>query len=162
MKKELLTSAVVIVISLALIGQAMKLPPARFETLGPSFFPLLVLGSIVALSLLHVALTLLGQGKALRPSPASVTLQDEPVSVEERHRTRMLSICTVIIFIVYGVTLETTELPYAPLTVLFITLNTWVLSGFKRSALLPGLGVALMITGFIYVVFGVYLHTIFP
>lgn len=162
MKKELLTSAVVIAFCLALISQALKLPAARFETLGPSFFPLLVLGGIVALSLLHVVLTLIFRGKSLLFRSVGPGNTDEPVTRAEQRRTLLLTVCTVAVFIGYGVVLEQTELPYAPLTVLFIMLTTWILSGFKRSALLSGLAVAVMVTGFIHVVFGVYLHTIFP
>lgn len=162
MKKELLTSAVVIVFCLALISQALKLPAARFETLGPSFFPLLVLSGIVALSLLHVALTLMLRGKPLLQRSNTFNTTDEPVTAEEQRRTVLLTVCTVAAFIAYGMVLELTELPYAPLTVLFITATTWILSGFRRAALLSGLAVAVLVTGFIHIVFGVYLHTIFP
>ena len=175
MKKELYGSALIIGFCSLLIWQALQLPPARFETLGPSFFPLLVLGSMVGLSLLHILLTLFKNRRPVSVSGAAAISQihdgqvgnvepDAQIALDSaaRRRNLMRTLGTLIAFTAYGVLLDVTELPYTVLTLAFVTVTTWMLGDFRPRALRNGLAVGIGITGFIYVVFGVYLRTVFP
>ena len=166
MKKELLGSLVVMALCALLIQQALKLPPARFETLGPSFFPLLVLGLMAGLSVLHVVLTLVTHLRAVHAGAAATAPAGEAVAEmgdgASRWQTARHIILTLLAFTLYVALLDETDLPYPPLTVAFIAATTWMLGGFRPRALVYGCLVGAGITTFIYVVFGVYLRTVFP
>lgn len=147
MRKEIGTSLVVIIFCGVLVQQTMALPKARFEPLGPAFFPLLVLGAIIGLSLLHIALVL-WKGFGKRAGETLTTVEKWRPSY-----ANLLPWLSVLAFIIYILLISYTDIPYLLLTFGFVSLMAWVMASFRKSAILISLGLA---TGLVVLIQGVF------
>lgn len=151
MKKEIGTSLGIIVFCGLLVHQALALPKPRFEPLGPAFFPLLVMGCIVGLSILHIGLVL---WRARRSTPKKMGVPAERWRPTFRN---LLPLLTVLAFAAYILLISYTEISYLVLTFAFVALLSWTMASFRRSAILFSLGVA---AGLVVVVQGVFVTTL--
>lgn len=157
MKNDLFTSAGIILFCGILLGQVYTLPKPRFESLGPAFFPKIVLYSIIVLSVVNIAQLLFAHWrqrvakKLPEPSPSGSFML-----------LWGLPLLTVVYFFVYTLLMEWTDIPYVVLTFVYIVIGSWTLASFRRNALPVIVLVSACVTGFIYLLFDVFLHTIFP
>lgn len=142
--------------SLYLLSALDELPVPRFEPMGPALFPQIILGcficlcvvdTVAALFRLHRAPT---TPQACHPEPCETLAQ------------RVRPLVCLLGFLFYLWLLDTTELPYIPMTFLFIALGCWYLGHFTLRALWLSVAASLGVTGIIYGIFGVVLQTFFP
>lgn len=155
MKKEVATSLLVIVFCGAFLRQAMALPKPRFEPLGPAFFPVLILGVIIGLSVLHIVITL-WRGRARAISPPSP---------ETRRRSQFdesLPWISALAFAAYILLISYSDIPYLLLTFCFVVGLAWTMASFRKSAILPILVVAAGLLAVIQFVFVAGLNILLP
>jgi len=146
MNREIATSLGIIAVCGVLIQQAVALPKPRFEPLGPAFFPVLVLGCIVGLSVLHIVLEL---WKARRRTASEFV----PAKSWRPSFNELLPWITASAFAGYVLLISYTDIPFLLLTFGFVMVMTWVMASFRRTILLPAIGVAM---GLILLLQGVF------
>jgi len=145
-KKEIGTSLGIIVFCALLVQQALALPKPRFEPLGPAFFPLLVLGCVIGLSVLHIAIE-------LRKARQKVDPATGPAKSGRTGFGDLLPWICVAAFAGYVLLISYTDIPYLLLTFCFVALMAWTMASFSRTSWLPALGVA---AGLIVLLQGVF------
>lgn len=157
MKKELATSIGIIVVCVFLVRQAMALPPARFEPLGPSFFPLLVLYAIIALVTVHIGVTL---WKVRAAAPARV--KEEEVGSWRPTFAGFMPLISIAAFAVFALTISYTDIPFISLAFVFVVLMSWTMSGFRVRSIPLITVVAAVLVGAIQWIFVDALNLVLP
>lgn len=133
-----------------------ELPVPRFEPMGPALFPQIVLGCFICLCVADTAAALFRLRRAAAPQT------DCRIEEPETFAQRLRPVICLLGFLFYLWLLDATDLPYIPLTFIFMALECWYLGHFTRRALWLSLGASLGVTGVIYGIFGVVLETFFP
>lgn len=166
--ERLLVPCLIIVVCTLLWGPLDELPEPRFEPMGAALFPKILLGSLVFLTILDIILGCYEERAAARRAPAEGGEERKqgaaPPSggVETPPASITLPIFAISGFIAYLLLITCTDISYIALTFVYITLASWHLGHFAKKALLLSLLTSGIVTGIIYVVFGIFMETIFP
>lgn len=157
MKKDLATSILIILVCGILVRQAMALPAPRFEPLGPSFFPLFVLYSVVALSAVNILMTLW-----------KMRAGHQPIAVEGDARPWQLTLANVmplvsiVTFAAFALLISYTTVPFVFLAFGFVVLLSWTMASFRVRALPAIVVVATVLAGTIQWIFVDALNLVLP
>ncbi|MDQ2081488.1 tripartite tricarboxylate transporter TctB family protein [Xanthobacteraceae bacterium Astr-EGSB] len=155
-RKDIATSLGIIAFCLILVQQTAALPKARFEPLGPAFFPLMVLSAIVALSSLNIALVLWRTLKSEQPRTVEAAVRWSPTF------DNILPWASLLAFITYILLLSYSGIPYLILTFVFVAVLSWAMASFRKGAIIPAVGVAAGLAILIQGVFVTLLKTALP
>lgn len=157
MKKELATSLGIIVICAFLVQQARALPAPRFEPLGPSFFPLAILYGIIALTTVHIGITL---WKARTAAAASA--QENAAAPWRPTFAGMMPMVSIAAFAAYALLISYTDIPFLVLTFVFVALLSWTMSGFRNRSIPLIALVAAVLVGAVQWIFVDALNLVLP
>ena len=135
-RKEIATSLGIIAFCVILVQQTAALPKARFEPLGPAFFPLMVLCAIIALSSLNIAVVLWQNLKSTQPRTAEAAVRWNPTFDNVLPWASMLAFITYILLVSYS------GISYLVLTFVFVALLSWAMASFRKGAIVQAVGVA--------------------
>jgi len=150
----------IIAASIFLFFQTNTIPAPRFEPLGSAFFPRLILGAIIILSLMLIV-------KDYFFRRISEPEHDESISTSHLVRDEQAGKVkyvwgTIFLFGIYILLISITDISYLLLTFCFLYLFVWYLSLWRVRFILHALGSALMVTLIIYLIFGHFLNIFFP
>lgn len=140
---ECVVILVILGIAAALFVNSQALPESTREPVGPAMIPQIVSGIVILLCLaLEVrAVQLVVKAREARISRGGAPQAGAPVF---RHRFD-LAAAVLIWAIIYVGLLQTRAIPNEFLSPLFLGGAILVLTGFKRSAILPSIAIALLI-----------------
>ena len=142
-----------------------ELPLPRFEPMGPALFPKILLGGIIALTVLDMILSRFEDRReeALRRKNAESREQGSASGPELEETSGMsVPVFAVAGFVIYLLLISYTDISYILLTFVFVALESWYLGHFTKRALLLSVCTAVVVSGLIYGIFGVILETFFP
>ena len=178
MKRDLTVSACILAGCILMYREAAQLPEPRFELLGPAFFPKLILGAIIACTLLDMVLTVIKNARGNASANAAVESSVEPSDENSQaanekkpeagqkasniHTGIVLPIVIVLYFAIYTLLISYSPVPYLVLTFLYILATSWTLAFLSKKSFLPSALTALGVTAFIYVGFVYGLELILP
>lgn len=151
-------TAVVIVAATAFLYQAWKLPPSRFDPLGPGSFPITICILLILLAGYGLVAALSGRDLGRAETSLIVGMDDEA-----SHRRRpMLAVAVFLATALYALVLQKTELPFWAVTAVYVALVGIAMSQRSRRqvriAIAVGVGAGIVLT----IVFGHLLELVLP
>lgn len=148
----------IIAVSIFLYADTFEIPAPRFEPLGSAFFPRVILIGIIFLSIILLCQQFIHYLKNRSSAPQ----KSEDVVEQSGGGFTIRNLGTIFLFGLYIFLISVTDISYLFLTFAFTFVVGWFLAFWRLRALPSVVAVAISVTAFIYLVFGIFLGTFFP
>lgn len=145
-------AAVVLIVALVFLAQAWRLPPSRFDPLGPGSFPIAI--SILLAVLAGAALLLSLAGRDLGAAETSIILGVGDETEGAGRRRHGLGLFVFVATAVYAAVLGYTPVGFFAATTAFIFAAGYAMSDRSRRSVLVALAVAFGVSAALTLGFG--------
>jgi len=143
-------SACVLVVGIVFLIQAWKLPPSRFDPLGPGSFPIGICLLLIALSGLALVLSLMGRSLGAAETSMILGVGEEGTG----RRRPMLALLLLLLAAAYAAALQWTPLGFFWATAAFVFAAGFAMSRRSPRTAAIALAVAAGVSGALTFVFG--------